>query len=365
MPVSQRQWHNVHVYYFSDNQDYLILDAIRPLFAQLTDQIEQAFFVRHWLRGPHLRLRFVASDAQIARLISPAIERHVSTYLCAHPSTTTIDIQQMLPIYEALAEQEGEAGPFVPLQPNNSIMVMPYEQRLHAVHRPELLDIIEDFYVQTNELVFAMLDAIRGGVNRLTLSLALMIATGHTCTSHITSGFMSYRSHAELFIIRSPDPALVRKTFEEQYLKHAQALQRQLGLVLDTLDHQHTAFPFVTEWASLIRRYYERADVLIALGADNPLVPANDLTPEQQALWHARVSKSDFHQTREENRAHWEHMIQQAWFQRYRLAQNLLYLHLSRLGVRPVERAMLGHFVANVVEARFGVSATALIGRPA
>ena len=44
-------------------------------------------------------------------------------------------------------------------------------------------------------------------------------------------------------------------------------------------------------------------------------------------------------------------------FRRYRLLVNLLYLHLTRLGIRPVDRYLLAHFAANAAEQRYAVDA--------
>jgi len=40
---------------------------------------------------------------------------------------------------------------------------------------------------------------------------------------------------------------------------------------------------------------------------------------------------------------------------------NLLYLHLTKLGIRPAERALLGHLLANAVEDVYGVDAATLV----
>jgi hypothetical protein len=362
MTQADPTWQSAHVYYYAEDKDALLLDAVRPLLDDLRPAVERAFVVRHWLRGPHLRLRFHASDQLFERQIRPALEQRLGGYLATRPSTALLDAEALLPIYTALAEQEDEQGPFVPLHPDNTIVYEPYDNRLRVLRRIELVEIIEDFYVETNPLLFAMLEAVRGGASRLMLSLALMFSTGHIGTHHISSGFLSFRSHAELFIIRTPEPAAVRAQFERQYAKHAPALRAQLQLVLETLAGRREPAPFVLEWAQLLRHYAARADALIALGAQSPLIAHSDLTPEQMQIWQARVQQSEFHRTREAHSDYWQHLVAEDWFQRYRLMVNLLYLHLSRLGVRPIERAMLGHFLANTVEATFGVSATELIG---
>jgi hypothetical protein len=54
-------------------------------------------------------------------------------------------------------------------------------------------------------------------------------------------------------------------------------------------------------------------------------------------------------------------LYRSSWFQSYRLMLNLLYLDLGRLGLRPVERYMLCHVIANGVEEMVGSSAADLM----
>lgn len=161
MMTSPNRWQSVHVFYYDEHKDDLILNAVRPLMSDMSGKIDRAFFVRHWLRGPHLRLRFEATDAQLVGVVPPLIEQHIAGYLHAHPSTTTLDEQALRPIYERLAEEEAEEGPVLPLYLDNSIHYMNYDRRLHVLHHPVLAEIIEDFYTDTNDLVFAMLEAVR------------------------------------------------------------------------------------------------------------------------------------------------------------------------------------------------------------
>lgn len=98
------------------------------------------------------------------------------------------------------------------------------------------------------------------------------------------------------------------------------------------------------------------------MGDANPLMIVDEhMSAEQRKLWEARLTHSEFHRARENNELYWKHLRNEAGFQRYRLLLNLLYLHLNRLGIRPFERALLGHMAANTVEAQLGLSATALI----
>ena len=69
--------------------------------------------------------------------------------------------------------------------------------------------------------------------------------------------------------------------------------------------------------------------------------PPPDASPFLREL----ITNDDFH----------HRLMPSPAFRRYRLLLNLLYLHLTRIGVRPVDRYLLCHLVANCVEERYGL----------
>src|SRR5215831_19211950 len=116
--MSESSWHTVCVYYYDERgHDDLILDTVRPLFTVLTEIVAGAYFVRHWRRGPHLRLNLHTSEESLRRKVLPAIETTVGSYLRAHPSSSTVDPTDFLEAHRKLAEAEREDGPLWPWRP--------------------------------------------------------------------------------------------------------------------------------------------------------------------------------------------------------------------------------------------------------
>lgn len=359
MERNSAPWQNVHVYYYDDPND-LLLDCIQPLFESLRPAVSTAFFVRHWLRGPHLRLRFRCSNEQFATLVRPAVEDQIRRYLQAHPSTSTIDLDQMQLIYNRLAIEEAESEPLLPLAPNNSIQYLPYDRRLHIMQSEALATLFEDFYVDTTDLAFTMLRQIRAGASRLALSLELMLTMAYTGASDITYGIISYRSHAEAFIARSPNPDATRAFFDSRYAAHAKNLQARLRYLVESLERQDDRVPLAATWAALSRRYRQRVRAEADL---KPLMPETptELTPEQQLVLEAKRRHSAFHSLMIEDAVGSDALWQRPTFHRNRLMLNMQYLYLSRLGGKPFERYLLCHLAANTVEDVYGVSATHLL----
>src|SRR5262245_25240965 len=121
------KWRTVCVSYHDvSTMDDLILDAVRPAFAELTGA---RYFLRHWRRGPHLRLNFLATDEELHATVLPVLRRTVGDYLREHPSRSAVDLAALLPEHRRLAEQERDAGPLWPPRPDNRLAREPYDSR--------------------------------------------------------------------------------------------------------------------------------------------------------------------------------------------------------------------------------------------
>src|SRR5215831_11421804 len=93
------QWRTVCVHYYDAAAiDDLILDGVRPLFAELLPAgVEAMHFLRHWRRGPNLRLNFRATEEQMNDAVLPALNRVVGGFLREHPSGVSLDVAALLP----------------------------------------------------------------------------------------------------------------------------------------------------------------------------------------------------------------------------------------------------------------------------
>lgn len=355
-----QHWFSAHLYYYDEQKDQLILDCVQPLFRAVQEQCTALFFVRHWAQGPHLRLRFLCSPEQFADYIQPFIEKEVRSYLTDYPSMTVLNEAQLRPIYENLARQEMERGPILPLLPNNSLHFLPYDRRLHILKSPLLAELLENFYCQTNDLTFEMLRYVRQGHSLLTLSLDLLFTTAHILKDiPITDGYLSYRSHADAFIISNPRPEAVRTLFEQKYRAQASALTRRLSLLLEALEQKEAHFPFTLPWGRLLQHFWEIATPLFQSGQIDGMSPMEgDDPPAFTGQAREHLDQSAFHQKLDSHPEYKKALYANTRFQGYRLMLNMLYLHLSRLGVRPVERFLLCHLAANTVEQVFHIDAS-------
>ncbi len=352
------RWHGIYLYYYDEDKDDLLLDCVRPLFGALEATSQKRFFVRHWLRGPHVRLFVFTPSDRFFESVKPKVEEQIGWYLTEHPSATEIDGEQRLAAYQKLAEQEQETGALLPLRPNNSIMYEDYSRRLHVLGSVEAAGLLEAFYVETTKLTFEMLEHIRSNDDRLELSFDLMIAVAHVLGSGIARGFLSYRSHSEAFILNSSNPAALRTSCRERYETLSEALVQRLERVLKTFDAKEGDVPFVHEWVEISDRFWRQAQPLVA----SEKISFDTETGRGGRRWNPEMLEhSAFHQSIQNNDAYVAAMQKDLWFRCYRLVLNYLYLHLNRLGIKPLERYLLCYLLANAVEELFGVSAVDLV----
>jgi hypothetical protein len=142
-------WRSVHISYHDvGGQDDLLLDAVRPLFARLGACGVRAYFLRHWRRGPRLRLHVHTDWEMFATLVRPAIDDVVGTYLrahpsTAHPSTAHLDPAALLPVHKRLAEREAEERPLVPWYPDNTIRQAARDPRVAVLGSWEAADLLD------------------------------------------------------------------------------------------------------------------------------------------------------------------------------------------------------------------------------
>ena len=224
------EWRSVHVYFYDENKTDLVLDAVRPLFEKLSPHVAAAFYVPHWLRGPHLRLNFLTEPQVFAEVVRPSVDEVIGQFLARQPSTATPDTRKMLAEHERLAELERESAPLQPLLPDNSIHEAAYDQRLDVLGSMEAAELLADFYVATTPLTFDMLEYVRRGGQLLGLSFDLMVTTAHALSGiGFERGFVSFRSHAEAFLCWWSEGRGLRPAWERHYKKHAADLTADRG----------------------------------------------------------------------------------------------------------------------------------------
>ncbi|MBZ4323637.1 thiopeptide maturation pyridine synthase [Streptomyces huiliensis] len=358
------RWHSLHVHHHdAAAEPALVLDGVRPAFEAVRGWTRGAWFGRHWLRGPHLRLNFRAPDPLWEARVRPVVTDAIEAYLRVRPSAARLDEAALGPVHERLAELEMETGPRHPWVPDNTVLERPYDHRLPVLGSPRASELLAGFLSDTNDLAFRMYEHRAAGGSTAALALDLMWTTASVAAvpfeaggPPIVRGFLSLRSHADAFLSRTRDPAAQRAAFDARYDRQAAALGARLRAVREALDGRRDDVPFVADWAGAIRRRQRIAYPLLASGAVS--MRGAGLAPRPPAR-----QVSGFHRLLQSGHGQEDFLWTDPWFASFRLMINYLYVHLNRLGLGPADRALLCHLAASTVETVHGVTAADLFRR--
>ncbi len=353
-------WHSVRVFYYRPDKSDLLLRGVRPLFDRLRPEVEAVSFIRHWRQGPHVRLNFLTDETTFTETIWPTVRRDMRAYLAEAPSTTVLDIDQELRRHARMAELEHERGPLTPWHSDNSVVLSEFDPRTDIMGDTGLADALARFYSDTTDLAFDCYDACRTRSALLSRALDLMIAAGHIgAAGGIRQGFVSFRSHAEGFLAANDDGAALRGRWDANFRHSSDRLRDRVTALVDAIDHARFTEPFLADWVRIMGRWRTFAEATAAAGV-SPVPPPPPPAPGAAR----RLGEASAFHHRLFGNPTWATMQQSAEFAVYRLILNFTYLHLTQLGVTPVERVLLCHLAAEAVEAAYGISAYEIIGQP-
>nr|AEM00619.1 putative aza-diels-alderase protein [Streptomyces sp. ATCC 55365] len=209
-----------------------------------------------------------------------------------------------------------------------------------------LQSLLEDFHYAATVPALRLLSAAPG--ERLGLACAdLMAVTAQEFgRGGLVSAALSFRSHAEAYLNLEAAPD-ERAAWDAAARASAPALRRRLLAVATGPDRP----AYARDWLGLItplvraaEQAQRRGELALPTLAEGF---SSDLT--ERSAFHRGLAGS----------TSWEDVRTSDWFVLYRFAINLLYLQLSRLGVKPVGRYRLCHLVATALDQREAPTTTA------
>lgn len=353
------RWRAIHVHYHDDNRDRLILDAIRPLFERIADVAPDAYFVPHWRLGPHLRLNIRSDEDTFAGTVCPAAEEIIGGFLRAHPSTVELNQAEILPLHERLAALENESGPLSPWLANNTISVAPYDDRLAIHQNAETAEMLAKFYLATTSLTFDMVAATPAPNDRRRLAFALLIGTVQAyAPGGLARDYVTFRSHTEAFLHSTADGWQYRRDWDAMFERNKDRFIGELVAAKSTVDSQGEAgeeggnsMPLLREWVTTLRPTEQLVRQLVSDGA--LYLPSADPAKFEDL-------SSEFHRALYANQEAMDRLRTDE-FSVFRQLINYAYLHLTRLGLTPLERHALCHLAANATDRHYGTTAVDVI----
>jgi hypothetical protein len=264
---------------------------------------------------------------------------------------------ELLAQHRVLARRERVTEPLTPFTPDNSVRLERFDRRAGILGGEEAAALLESFYAGTDDHCFDALDLVRRGADRRALALDLLWAVVLAPEAPLPRGYVSYRSHAEGFILGATTPDRMRETLERESA-------RRRPVLLAALDRFLTGYGGPA--ARPTGRYGPVAGVLGVLRGLRPAIrelatAGGFALPLESAggrrLWDPDLLRhSPFHQ-RLQGSPGYHRLLRDVDFAVERVLLNLVYLQLTRLGVRPAERSLLVQLAADTIEARLGTTA--------
>lgn len=358
---------DVVCYYHTPEKARLIHEAILPAARHAQQRDIAVHLERHWLHGPHVRIRLSGPAEEVAAT-AEASAQALRGYLTTHPSTSNIDPALLLQRSVLAGRAELVPGPYEPIHPNNTVQVMPADdtQLRHLIGNPAAI-------ARRSELLRAGLDPVSASVAqllrtgntpgaRVRLALAAMTVHAAAYPAGIAGGYQSFLSHLQDFLhLHDPQQRLLTR-FEREWQQRAEPITQEVERLATAGDRHDDPVP--QAWAEWVRTAWE-----ICRSADErgelPLVPGEQYAQRARTIgdpatirrWDrtVRTEYSDYH--RKLFRTDFLRLPGVAGnFAPYRFMTNVLYLLLSLCDVTPLERYLAAHLLSQAVQRLTGIT---------
>lgn len=236
---------------------------------------------------------------------------------------------------------------------------------------PQAAPFFADMLADASPLLLDLLAEVHARrASRTALALDMMIA--HMPAIHIAvvfperyprakkdpgfpAAFPVYRSHADGFFIMSKDPQGARARFDAQYERASTSVKQRISAVLS----QFNGGPVVSEhgarWHDLARKHLLRAEELVSSGAMTVRWDGGYLGDTHN------LTVSLFHQIVQRSPGLRAFLRLDPGYLAARTMMSCLYLTLSNLGLRLVDRVFLCHAISRACEELFDVEAATII----
>ncbi|WP_185744377.1 lantibiotic dehydratase C-terminal domain-containing protein [Arachnia propionica] len=324
-------WHAFHIHYTS-NPNPLLVECLNPLILKLRQEqlVNDYFFVRYWLEGPHVRLRLRASVDAASQAIGMLVHRSCSEFFHRRPAVYTVDSELTHELYRSmfLAEYSAEEWEArygldgrMPIQPNNTVQVATYLPEITRYGGPCGIRLSEWHFQESSRIVLNLLSRVNMHLRTVTFGIAaqmmvVMASVFIPRRESLLDFFNGYEEYwARLYVDSRVD---WRGKYERMLSSGDGSVRSQLQRVYEfAVGERDLEVSFLVEWRSHCIQLYSRiveltfkGELVFEGGGSGLPVVADD--PGQSA----RV-----------------------------LLGSYLHMHNNRLGVTPNDEAYLAHVV--------------------
>lgn len=351
---------DVTCYHYEPCMAPLLANAVLPAARAARDRGAHVHIERHWLHGPHLRVRLRA-PAPSVESIADGVHAALTAYVAAHPSHARTDPAELLARSEANGRAELIPGPYTPIHPDGTVRIEPAEDsRLSSLLggdaavtlRSELfaagvdaLDVAARESTGTSHSARAVTD---GGVR---VALAAVVAHATHYPTGLADGHHTFLSHVEEFLYLHDPDGSVRAHFDQQWHRHGDRVTAMVKRVVSD-GAQTTLDQAWADWTSTAWRLcppaFDRGDLSTWGGGDQYRLRASAFDVRTAAQWNPTArGYSEYHRRL-------RHIGFATGNERaltsYRFATNVLYQLLLVCDVTPLQRLLAAHLLAEAAQ---------------
>ena len=343
---------DVVCYYHDPVKAPLLRDAVLPALAAHPGV--QAHLERHWLHGPHIRIRLDGGEDAAA-----AISGRLREHLAAHPSTVEIPESELRADAASAGVAELLLPPFEPFYPNNSVRVEPGDgvRTTELLSSPALVALRDEGLRLGMPAVREFLAELGGAGDtsqaRVRLTVSALAVHASRYPNGLRFGYHSFLSHLEDFLLASDPDGRVRDRFDRIWAANVEPVTELVRRVAD--GHPTTEFEAAWQtWTIGMRLAAEKRQSRGELtGAPNPAYgqrayETGDLAAIRRYNVAEREKFSDYH--RQLSIVDMRDPRIERPFTVYRFGVNVLYQLLKICDVTPMERYLAASMVVNAVQ---------------
>ncbi|WP_329576863.1 hypothetical protein OG500_04665 [Kitasatospora sp. NBC_01250] len=354
--MSDESARDLVAYYHQPVKGPLLREAVLPLAERYAAQGLTVQVERHWLHGPHLRLRIDGPPEQVAA----AAEQGASTlrgWLHAHPSRSDRSEAELLAEAAQAGSIELIPPPYSPVVPDNTV-------RIERVDRTALRTLLgPDGAALRDDLLRLGLPALRAGSEflgehgdgstaRIQLLVSALAAHAAAHPDSLVGGHYSYVSHLEDFLVHDDQDGRLRQAFEQRWQDSREAVTALVERIAagDLLERERPWARWSADaWQLAERRLEDGAELHGSPAAYQERAAATG-DPAQLERWSPdlRTRYSEFHQLLRRSDPQGS-MFRRPDYLVYRACTNGLYRLFTICDVRPLERYLAAHLVVQAV----------------
>ncbi|WP_424217134.1 lantibiotic dehydratase C-terminal domain-containing protein (plasmid) [Streptomyces sp. BI20] len=339
----------------------LLRGAVLPLAEALTADGLHAHVERHWLHGPHLRLRLTGPPARV-HAAAEAAAVDLRAWLRRHPSRSDLTDAELLRRAEAAGRAELLPGPHGPIAADNTVRIEPADRDTART----LLG--EDGTALREDLLRAGLAPLRAGAEflgehgdraqaRVQLAVVALAAHAAAHPAGLAGAHWSYVSHLEDFLFHEDPDGRLRERFTSQAEPLAAAVTDLVGRIVagDARDGERVWAEYARDTWDLVRdRHAAGADLHGSPDAYRARAEATgDRGTARRWNHEERTGYSEFHHLLRRSDPQGT-MFDRPDYLIHRAATNALYRLLAICDVQPLERYLAAHLVIRTVPALTG-----------